>query len=127
MRSRSSRLSERRGRIAALVVAAALSAPAPAPAVTADVRGLLDLVATGDSEAIGLNSLYRGDTSFDAYRLRLSVDGAVTDRLHVHTQILFAETSGARAFGAYVRAEPWEGRDLHVIAGEIPWLIGAFG
>ena len=114
------------GRVAAAAFVATLAAP-PSAAVEADVHGLLDLVATGNSEAIQLNSLYRGDTSFDAYRVRLFVDGAVTDRLRVHTQLLFAETSGARAFGAYVMAEPWEGRDLHVIAGEIPWLIGAFG
>jgi hypothetical protein len=91
------------------------------------VSGLLDLVATGNSAAIPLNSLYRGDTSFDAYRLRLFVDGAVTDRIQVHTQLLFAETSGARAFGAYVVADPWVGRDLRFLAGELPWLIGAFG
>ncbi|HEY7727872.1 MAG TPA: hypothetical protein VID50_05415 [Candidatus Eisenbacteria bacterium] len=113
---------------AGLLLVAALLFPAPAPAVDATVHGLLDLVATGnvDEETILLNSLYRGDTAFDAYRLRVFADAAVTDRIQVHTQFLLAETSGTRAFGAYVTADPWAGRDIHLVAGEMPWLIGSF-
>jgi hypothetical protein len=111
---------------AAIALLLLLGLPGQAVAVETNVHGLLDLVTTGNSEAIPLNIFNRGDTPFDAYRLRLFVEGAVTDRVQVYTQILFADAASARALGAYVMGDPWEGLDLHFIVGEIPWIIGTF-
>lgn len=112
-----------------LRVALALSALAVSPAAAddgpdLDVRGLLDVVATGRGRAFDSNLFNLGDSNFDAYRLRLFVEGPVAPRLGVFTQILFADAAMPRAIGAYAMATPWPERDLHLTVGKIPWPIG---
>ena len=110
-----------------LGVAAALRIaawPGTALAVDAKVHGLLDVVLAGKTEAIEYNTLWLGDTRFDTYGARIFVDGAVTDRIQVHTQLLAEEAIGVRAMGAYAMFDPWESRDIHVVAGLMPYLVG---
>jgi hypothetical protein len=112
--------------LALLAVALLVAPPARARAAEVNVHGLLDLVFSGKSDAGELNQLWKGDSRFDTYAARLFVDGAVTDRVQVFTQLLVSETPGVRAMGAYAMADPWEGRDIHVIAGLIPYLVGTY-
>ena len=117
---------KRVARGAAAVAAALLVSvyAAPARAVDADVHGLLDVVLAGHSEAIDLNQLWLGDTRFDTYAARIFVDGQVTDRIKVFTQLLADEAIHVRAMGAYAMIDPWEGRDIHVIVGLTPFMVG---
>jgi hypothetical protein len=98
--------------------------PGTALAVDARVHGLLDVVLAGKTEAIEYNTLWMGDTRFDTYGARIFVDGAVTDRIQVFTQLLVEEAIGVRAMGAYAMFDPWKARDIHVIAGLTPYLVG---
>src|SRR5690349_980249 len=111
---------------ALLAAAAALGAPRAAFGADVKVHGLLDLVATGRSETAELNEMWLGDSRFDAYAARVFVDGAVNDRVQVFTQLLVTEVPGVRAMGAYAMIEPWKGRDVHVLAGLIPYLVGTY-
>lgn len=112
--------------VAAAVALLGITPPGAARAGDVRVHGLLDLAESGTGEAVGLNTLYRGDTPFDAYRLRIFVDGRVSDHVQVYSEMLLDEAVGARAMGAYASITPWSGRDLHVLAGLIPWEIGTY-
>lgn len=115
----------RRAALAAgLAILAAAGRAEATGGVEARVHGLLDVVLAGKSEAFDLNTEWLGDTRFDAYAARIFVDGSVTDRIQVYTQLLADEVVGVRAMGAYAMFDPWEGRDVHVIAGLIPYLVG---
>ena len=107
------------------VILATLFAPR-AKAAEAQVSGLLDLVAAGKTEAASRNVTFRGPSPFDGYQVRIFVDGAVSDRLQVFTQLHFTEAVMSRAVLAYAMANPWEGKDLHFVAGLVPWLIGTY-
>jgi hypothetical protein len=111
---------------ASVALLATLACPPAACAGGVEVSGLLDLVAAGRSEAAGLNLMYRGVSPLDGYQLHVFLNGTVNDRLRVYTQLQFAEASGGRPIGAYAMANPWEGKDLHLVAGLIPWLIGTY-
>jgi hypothetical protein len=112
--------------VAALVFVAALGSPRDAFGGDVKVHGLLDLVLTGKTEAAELNQLWLRDSRFDAYAARIFVDGAATDRIQVFTQLLVTENIGVRAMGAYAMVDPWVGRDVHLIAGLIPYLVGTY-
>ena len=113
--------------VAGLVLGLAL-APRVVRADAPDIRvhGLLDLVQSNRGVALESNWFNYGDSNFDAYRLRLFGDAAVTDHLDVYTQFLFTDAAPARALGAYVSYAPAPERDLHLWAGKIPWIIGTF-
>lgn len=64
---------------------------------------------------------------FDAYRLRLFFEGAATPNIQVYTQLVLDEVNTHNVYGAYLMYTPWKDRDLHVIAGKIPWVIGTYG
>lgn len=115
---------------AAALACALIAMPGMAGAAGLDdlrVRGHLDLVWPSRGPAILLNALNRGDSQFDPYRLRLFVEGEVADGVQVYTQFLFHEDLGASVLGAYAMWTPLEVRDLHLIAGKIPWRIGTYG
>jgi hypothetical protein len=111
---------------ASTALLAALAWPPAAAAGGVEVSGLLDLVAAGQSEAAGLNLMYRGVSPFDGYQLHVFVNGTVNERLQVFTQLQFAEATMARAALAYAMVNPWEGKDLHAVVGLVPWLIGTY-
>lgn len=112
--------------IAAVLAAAASAAPTGASAGDVRVHGLLDLVMAGKSEAAELNTLWKGDSRFDTYAARLFIDGTVSDRVRVFTQLYASEELAVRPMGAYAMIDPWEGKDVHVVAGLIPFLIGTY-
>ncbi len=89
-------------------------------------RGLLDVVLAERGKAYGLNVLTRGDASFDAYGMRLFADGQVGDRLQIFGQLVLRDESGVYVEGAYATFTPDAERDLHLLAGKIPWAIGTY-
>ena len=89
-------------------------------------RGLLDVVLAERGKAYDLNVLTRGDASFDAYGLRLFADGQVGERLQLFGQIVLRDASGLYVEGAYLTFTPDPERDLHVLAGKVPWAIGTY-
>src|SRR5262249_41052889 len=84
-------------------------------------RGLLDVVLAERGQAYDLNVLTRGDASFDAYGMRLFADGQVGDRLQIFGQLVLRDASGVYVEGAYATFTPDAQRDLHLLAGKIPW------
>jgi hypothetical protein len=112
----------------AAVLSAALLATAVAGAEAADIqwRGLLDLVASEHTDAYALNTLTHKDNPWDAYRLRVYAESQVDDHLQVLGQIVYNDGSGVYVDGAYVILTPWAERDLRVMGGKLPWVIGTF-
>lgn len=88
------------------------------------IRGLLDLAAAPNNDAVALNQLNAGGTPFDPYRARLFVEGKPSPHFDVFTQLHLSEQSGVLIYGAYATWTPWLDRDLHVQAGKIPNPIG---
>ncbi len=118
-------------RCASMALAAALAFTAPTARAEdaqrrVEVRGLLDLAWAGHRDGFDANLFVRGDTPFDAYAVRLFVEGQAAPGLQAFTQFVFNETSPVRADGAYLLWTPSPERDLHVMAGKIPWLIGTW-
>jgi len=89
-------------------------------------RGLLDVVLAERGKAYDLNLLSRGDASFDAYGMRLFADGQVGERLQIFGQIVLRDRSGLYVEGAYATFTPDPERDLHLLAGKVPWAIGTY-
>lgn len=119
-----------RGRVLRSVFAPCLAVLAAAlvplsSAADVRVRGILDLVVDDKGAGGDLNNLW-GDSVLDSYRLRLFVESAVSDRLDVFTETLYNEDVGVVPFGAYALFHPSPGRDMHVMAGLIPWPIGTY-
>jgi hypothetical protein len=110
------------------VFAAALSFVATTPAETSQlkVRGLLDVVAAPRGEAFEGNVLMRGDAAFDAYGLRVFGEEQVSDRLQAHLQVVLRDATSPYVDGAYVVFTPTPARDLHLLAGKVPWAIGTY-
>ncbi|HTO92010.1 MAG TPA: hypothetical protein VMJ70_12835 [Candidatus Sulfotelmatobacter sp.] len=115
----------------ALTVMAALGAgvarSARATDFTLTVHGQLDATASSRGKALEFNLFNAGASMFDAYRLRLFLEGAATPKIQVYTQLVLDEVNSHNVYGAYLMYTPWSERDLHVIAGKIPWMIGTYG
>jgi hypothetical protein len=117
----------RLGPLATAVAMASLLWPATSVAATTlNARGLLDLAISNRGPALESNWFNRGDSPFDAYRLRLFIEGSAGEHFDVFTQFMFNDPSSVRADGAYLSWTPNPDRDLHAIAGKIPWLIGTY-
>ncbi|HEY6221184.1 MAG TPA: hypothetical protein VIX13_01485, partial [Candidatus Eisenbacteria bacterium] len=99
--------------------------PPQATASDVRVRGILDLAFDDKGDGAEVNYLW-GDNALDSYRLRLFVESAVSDRLDVFTEALYNEDIGVLPFAAYALFHPSPGRDMHVMAGLIPWPIGTW-
>jgi hypothetical protein len=99
----------------------------PAGAAELRWRGLLDITGAELVPAAALNALTRGDNPFDLYRTRLFVESQVDDRVQVLAQIVMADASGLYVDGAYAVFTPWAERDLHLMAGKLPWAVGTWG
>jgi hypothetical protein len=90
------------------------------------VRGILDLNLSNGQEGIEDNYLNSGDTNFDPYRLRMFFEGQASTGFEVFTQFIWSEAKTISADGVYVRWSPDPDRDLHLIAGKMPWIIGTW-
>ena len=121
-----------RGGVAAVVAVGVAVWCASAPALAQDdhveirVRGLLDLAAAPNNDAVALNQLSAGGTPFDPYRARLFVEGKPSPHFDVFTQLHMSEQTGVFLYGAYATWTPDLERDLHVMAGKIPNPIGTY-
>lgn len=115
-------------RYAAGLALAIFAALAPANAFASDFRwrGMLDVVLAEHTEAFGTNTLTRGDNPYDPYRLRMFGESKVNDQLQVLSQFVYDDASGLYVDGAYAIYTPWTERDLHVLAGKLPWAIGTW-
>jgi len=111
---------------AAAALLLAFTCSTPARATEWHAHGLLDLVAAERGLAYQSNILTRGDTHFDAYSVRMFGDALVNPRLQVFTQVVLRDVSGLYVDGAYLNFTPDPNRDLHVLAGKIPWAIGTY-
>ena len=73
-----------------------------------------------------LNTLTHGDNSWDAYRLRIFAESQIDDHLQVQGQFVYDDASGVYVDGAYVIFTPWATRDLRIMGGKQPWMIGTY-
>lgn len=109
-------------------VATAIALPAPASCASQlEIRGLFETVAAQRGHAYDTNLLTRGDSPLDASSVRLFVDGRVNDRLTVFSQFVMRDASEPYVDGAYLSYTPFPQRDLHLLAGKLPWAIGTYG
>lgn len=113
-------------RVLALLAAVAFTAPAMAVASEIKARGLLEVVAAPRGEAFEGNVLTRDDSPFDAYGVRLFGDAQVDPRLQFALQVVMRDASSLYVDGAYAIFTPSRTRDLHVMAGKVPWPIGTY-
>jgi hypothetical protein len=111
---------------AAMACSLTLSAVTRAYATDFQVRGLLDVVMAEPGRAYEHNVLTRGDSPFDAYGLRVFADAQVNGRLQVFSQLVVRDATAPYLDGAYLMFTPSLERDLHVLAGKIPWAIGTY-
>lgn len=123
-------VSQRRSAFARTLVVAcgvALSSPAFAAGAT-DFKwhGMLDIAFAERTRAYQLNVLERGDNPFDLYRLRLFAESQPNDRLQVIGQFVVADASGLYVDGAYAIFTPSLQRDIHLMAGKLPWAVGTW-
>ena len=109
-----------------LAAALALTAAAPLEASQLKIRGLLDVVAAPRGDAYEGNLLTRGDAAFDAYGLRVFGEEQVSDRLQVYAQVVLRDATSPYVDGAYAVFTPTPARDLHLLAGKVPWPIGSY-
>lgn len=89
-------------------------------------HGTLDLVAAERTQAFGLNQLERGDNPFDPYRVRLFAESQPNDRLQVLGQFVLDDATGLYVDGAYAIFTPSLDRDIHLMAGKLPWAVGTW-
>ncbi len=112
--------------LALAALALTLIAPRPGHAGSIEWRGLLDLTGSEWSETGERNTLTRGDSPYDGYRMRLFADASLSDHLRFDGQFVYADASGPYVDGAYLTWTPWLERDAHVEAGKVPWPIGTW-
>lgn len=91
-----------------------------------NVHGLLDVALAERGRAAESNFLQRGDSPFDGYGARLFFDAVPSDHVQVFTQLVLRDAIPLYVDGAYVLLTPNPKRDLHVMAGKIPWPIGTW-
>lgn len=114
-------------RIAVLLLLAAVGLASPARATEFRVHGLLDVVAAEAGRAFEHNWMTRGDSPFDAYGLRVFGDAQVNERLQVFSQLMLRDATTPYVDGAYLMFTPSPARDVHLLAGKVPWAIGTYG
>ena len=112
--------------VAVLAVSLSLFATSRAHATDFHVRGLIDVTAAEPGRAFEHNALTRGDSPFDAYSLRMFADAQVNGRLQIFTQVVVRDVTAPYLDGAYLSFTPSPERDMHVLAGKLPWAIGTY-
>jgi hypothetical protein len=111
---------------ALLALSLAVAVAIPARAAEFKIRGLLDVVAAPRGEAFDGNLLIRGDSPLDAYGLRLFGETQANDKLQVFMQVVMRDATTPYVDGAYALFTPSPARDLHLLAGKVPWPIGTW-
>jgi len=113
---------------AATLLATPLVLPARPAAAATDVRfrGLLQLAAAPRGAAFEDNVRTWADGAFDPAQVRLFADVRVDERVQVFVQGVLDDASGPYLDGAYALFTPLPQRDLHVLAGKLPWAIGTW-
>jgi hypothetical protein len=115
-------------RFVPILVALATAAVTPAWSTEVRFRGTLEVTAAERGDAYVNTILTRGDSPFDAYGLRLFADAQIHPRLAVFSQVVLRDAAVyPYVDGAYLMFTPSPSRDLHVLAGKIPWAIGTYG
>jgi hypothetical protein len=89
-------------------------------------HGLLQLAAAPRGAAFESNVRTWHDGPFDPAQARLFADVRVDDRVQVFVQGVLDDTSNPYLDGAYAMFTPWPARDLHVLAGKLPWAVGTW-
>lgn len=89
------------------------------------VRGLADLVLHNDTHPVELATFDGEGSALESQRLRLFVEGSASPNIDVFTQVIFSQESFLLD-GAYALVTPWRQRDLHLMAGKIPWPVGTW-
>jgi hypothetical protein len=115
-----------RASVATLLTALALASRVEAEAPPIHIHGILDVALASRGPATESNVLERGDSPLDGYGVRLFIDAGPTDRLTVFTQLVLRDATPLYVDGAYALFTPWPSRDLHLMAGKIPWPIGTW-
>lgn len=90
------------------------------------VHGLLDVALANRGVAAESNFLQRGDSPLDGYGVRLFLDAVPSEHVQVLTQLVLRDAVPLYVDGAYVLLTPSPQRDLHLMAGKIPWPIGTW-
>ena len=110
----------------AIVVLAVLAGPAHAEDTRQiRLRGLVDIAVNNTNHASDIATFNGADSPLQSTRLRLFVEGAATSNIDVFTQVVLAQDV-LFLDGAYALITPWHERDLHLMAGKIPWPIGTW-
>lgn len=117
----------RRAASGLLAIAALAAAGREAHAADLQYHGLLDLVISQRGPAFDGNIFTRGDSPFDPAGVRLFAESKVNDRAQVFAQVVLHDASSLYLDGAYLMYTPFDGRDMHVLAGKIPWAVGTWG
>ena len=90
------------------------------------MHGLLEVVAAERGAAFERNRLTRGDSPFDAYGVRVFGEAQAGERVEVFSQLVLRDASTPHVDGAYLMFTPSPTRDLHLLAGKVPWAIGTY-
>jgi hypothetical protein len=113
---------------ACALLSLALAAAAPASqSGPLTLAGSLDVNLSGRGRSLDLNTLYDAETSFDGYHLRLDAQGEVAGGFRAVVQVRLSDAAEPRVVAAYLMYTPRPERDLHAIAGKMPWLVGTWG
>lgn len=89
------------------------------------LRGLLDLALHNDNRAADLARFDEASSPLESQRLRLFVEGSASANIDVFTQVVISQDE-FWFDGAYALVTPWHERDLHLMAGKIPALVGVW-
>jgi len=90
------------------------------------VHGILGLAAATRGDARTWNWDEPGTSAFDPYVAHLLAEDRLSPHWEVDGHAWYREAVGLRLLGAYVQYTPSPSKDLHVLAGKIPWLIGSY-
>ena len=113
-----------------LFFASAVAATVASPALAEDgsrirLRGLVDLAVHNDNHGAEIATFDGTDSPLQSQRLRLFVEGTASPTIDVFTQVIIGQET-LLLDGAYALVTPWRERDLHLMAGKIPWPIGTW-
>lgn len=113
--------------LATALVLAALGAGAAGAQETPRLRlrGLADFVIHNDTYTTNLARFDAESSPLESQRVRLFVEGSASPHIDVFTQVVISQNE-FWLDGAYALVTPWHERDLHLMAGKIPWPVGTW-